>query len=231
MPYAKVNGINIYYEIHGEGEPLVLIAGLGVDMGIFRICVGQLSQKFKVLTFDNRGAGYTDKPDIPYTIEMMADDTAALMQSTGIEKAHVLGVSMGGRIAMALTLKYPAMIKRLALASTSAKVKTRLSFLPKFIKRARAGMSKSAQPYYAFLRQLGASRGYDCASRLGEINLPTLILHGKKDKQAPFMLAEEMNAGIKGSELITFKGGHLFFLWENKQFIDAISEFLSRDKG
>jgi len=87
-------------------------------------------------------------------------------------------------------------------------------------------MRKYPQPYYAFVRQLKASRSYDCSGRLSEMNVPTLILHGKTDKFARYKLVEEMHAGIKGSKIITFEGGHRFFMWGNIRFTDAISEFL-----
>jgi len=226
MPVVKVNDINIYYEIHGEGEPLVMIGGLGTDVSLFRACISRLSQKFKVLVFDNRGAGLTDKPDSPYSIEMMANDARALMSSVGIESAYVLGVSMGGRIALELTLKYPQAVKRLMLVSTSASLKARISFLPKLIKRLRSALDASAQPYYAFVHQLNASQGYDCSGRFGEIRAPALIMYGKEDRFVPYTQIEEMNAGIKGSKLITFNGGHLFFLWDSKLFVDTILDFL-----
>ena len=165
-------------------RPLVMIAGLGTGFSIFKACINQLSQRFKVLVFDNRDAGRTDKPDIPYSIEMMANDTATLMSMVGIESAYVIGISLGGRIALELTLKFPQKVKRLVLASTSAFVKVRMSFLPKFVKRVRSSMRKSEQPYYAFLHQLNASHGYNCSNRFGEINVPTLIMYGKKDKQS-----------------------------------------------
>jgi 3-oxoadipate enol-lactonase len=131
MPTIKVSDIHMYYEIHGSGKPLVLIAGLGTDHTLFRLCVARLSQIYKVLIFDNRGVGNTNKPDVPYTIGMMADDTAALMNGIGIESAYVLGVSMGGRIAMELALRFPEKVKSLILVSTSASVRLKLSFLPK----------------------------------------------------------------------------------------------------
>jgi len=229
MPIIKVNDINMHYEIHGDGEPLVMIAGLGTDISIFRMCIKQLSQSFKVLVFDNRGVGSTDKPDIPYSIEMMADDTATLMSMVGFESAYVVGISLGGRIALELTLQFPEKVKRLVLASTSASVKAMMSFLPKFIKRVRSEISKSEQPYYAFLRQLNESHGYDCSNRFSEINVPTLIMYGKKDKRVSYMQVKEMNVGIKESELITFNGGHLFFIWKNKLFIDAILGFYQKE--
>ena len=98
MPYVKVNDIQMYYEIHGEGEPLVLILGLGTDISEWGGIIHWLAEKFQVLAFDNRGVGRTDKPDIAYTIEMMADDTAGLMQALGIQQAYIVGISLGGRI-------------------------------------------------------------------------------------------------------------------------------------
>src|ERR1700731_3998370 len=99
MPYVKANDIQMYYEIHGDGEPLMLILGLATDLSEWRAIIHWLAQRYKVLAFDNRGVGRTDKPDTPYSIEMMARDTAGLLQTLGIEQAHLLGISMGGRIA------------------------------------------------------------------------------------------------------------------------------------
>jgi pimeloyl-ACP methyl ester carboxylesterase len=85
----------MYYEVQGEGEPIILIAGIGTDLASHAEIIRWLSQKFKVLAFDNRGEGRTDKPKIPYTIEMMADDTAGLLRTLSITKANVIGISMG----------------------------------------------------------------------------------------------------------------------------------------
>lgn len=234
MPTIQVNNISMYYEIHGEGEPLVLIGGLATDVSEFEGIIRELAQKYRVLAFDNRGAGRTDKPDIPYTIEMMAHDTAGLMQALGIRQANVLGTSLGGRIALALALDYPELVKKLVLVSTSARVAGRrrrlrllglLTMIPIF-------RSKYPQPRYAFIRQLEASSGYNCTDRLRELHLPTVILHGKKDRIAPYTLAEEMHAGIKGSNMIPFEGGHIFFfLRERQQFLDAVANFLGADSS
>src|SRR5512146_1889888 len=107
MPTAKVNDITMYYEIQGEGEPLVLIAGLRLDIAEYNGIDSWLAQKYQVVAFDNRGAGRTDKPDIPYSIEMMADDIAGLLYALGVKQAHIIGISMGGRIALALALQHP----------------------------------------------------------------------------------------------------------------------------
>jgi len=118
MSVAKVGDINIYYEIHGEGEPLVLIMGLGGDITRWFRILPVLSQKYKVIAFDNRGAGRSDKPDIPYTMEMMADDVAGLLDAIGIEAAHIFGISLGGMIALNFALLHPQRIISLILGCT-----------------------------------------------------------------------------------------------------------------
>ena len=120
MPYANVNGIRIYYEIRGNGSPVVLIGGLGSQISSWATQVPLYSKHFKVIAFDNRGAGLSDKPDHSYTIEDMADDTARLLDSLGIESASFVGKSMGGMIAQWLGIKYPHRASKLILGCTSA---------------------------------------------------------------------------------------------------------------
>ena len=232
MPTVKVNDIQMYYEVHGKGEVLVFIAGLGFDLSEFSEITGWLSQKCQVLAFDNRGAGRTDKPDIPYSIEMMANDTVGLMQSVGIRQANILGISMGGRIALALALAHPELVKRLVLVSTSAKIARRNRWMPllSIISTMPIFRSKYPQPYYAHIRQRQASFDFDCSDKLPEIHIPTLILHGKKDRIVPYTVAQEMHLGIQGSEMLTFEGGHLFSIMkERQQFLDAVAKFLEEE--
>jgi len=121
MPKAFVNGINLNYKVDGQGEPLVLIMGIaGSRQGwIFQKHVYR--RYFQVITFDNRGVGRSDKPSGPYSMRMMADDTVGLMDYLGIEKAHILGVSMGGMIAQELAINYPERVKKLVLGCTFAR--------------------------------------------------------------------------------------------------------------
>lgn len=228
MPKLIVNDLSMHYEIYGSrGDFVLLISGLGVDHTIFRLLIKQLSKTFQVIAFDNRGVGHTDKPAEPYSIEVMAEDTKELMKELGVGRAHVLGLSMGGRIAMELALCHPEMVESLILVSTVPVVKSRKSlFFSKFIKWIRAKTNASEQPYYAFLRQLDASRNYDCSARLQNIQARTLILHGKKDKLAPYPSAQQMHAGIRDSEIKVFRGGHSFFMWENDRYVEEILEFL-----
>ncbi|MEM1512884.1 MAG: alpha/beta fold hydrolase [Candidatus Jordarchaeales archaeon] len=120
MPYAKVRGLNMYYEVHGEGFPLVMIMGLGANVYWWDpFIIDEFSKHFKVVVFDNRGAGRTDKPGVEYTMGMFADDTVGLMDYLGISKAHVLGVSMGGMIAQEVALNYPDRVEKLVLCVTA----------------------------------------------------------------------------------------------------------------
>lgn len=122
MPVVKLREINLYYEIHGTGKPLLLIHGLGLDSGAWIGQVLALSSTYQVITFDNRGAGRTDAPEVPYSTEMMAEDTIALLDVLGVDRIHVLGFSMGGLIAQILAIKYPDRVQSLVLASTAAKL-------------------------------------------------------------------------------------------------------------
>jgi len=119
MPIVKVGDINMYYEIHGQGEPLLLIMGLGCVSAMALLQVPAFSQEYQVIGFDNRGVGQTDKPDIPYSVRMMTNDAAGLLEALGIRAAHVYGVSLGGLIAQGLALSYPDKVISLVLGATS----------------------------------------------------------------------------------------------------------------
>ncbi len=118
MPTVKVGDISIYYEIHGEGEVLVLVMGYGGSSGQWFRQVPGLSHEYRVVAFDNRGAGRSDKPDVPYTMQMFAQDIARLLEALAIDAAHIYGVSMGGMIAQEFALRYPERVISLILGCT-----------------------------------------------------------------------------------------------------------------
>ena len=119
MPKVKVNDILMFYEVHGEGFPLIMIMGLTGNTNWWDPrWIETLSEKFKIIAFDNRGAGRTDISDREYSIKLFADDTAGLMDALGIPRANVLGISMGGMIAQELVLNYPEKVKKIVLCST-----------------------------------------------------------------------------------------------------------------
>jgi proline-specific peptidase len=119
--FAEVNGIKICYEVNGKGEPLILVHGFGAKKEVWIAQFEPLAEHFKVIRFDNRGAGKSDRPNEPYTMDMFADDTAALMDYLDIEKAHILGWSLGGMIVQQFAVKYPERIKRIVLINTLPK--------------------------------------------------------------------------------------------------------------
>lgn len=119
MATIKANGIQIEYEIHGQGPPLILIAGLGYDRWMWRRVAPALAQELQVVTFDNRGVGGSDKPPGPYSAQMLADDTAALAGALGLERVAVWGHSMGGFVAQAMALSYPQLVHKLVLSATN----------------------------------------------------------------------------------------------------------------
>ncbi|MEW6265360.1 MAG: alpha/beta hydrolase [Thermodesulfobacteriota bacterium] len=120
MPWVEVNNIKLYYEESGSGQPLLLLMGLGYPSGMWFRQVPELSQRFRVIVLDNRGVGRSDKPDEPYTIELMASDAAGLLDALGLKGIGVAGVSMGGYIAQTLARLRPELVGRLALLATSA---------------------------------------------------------------------------------------------------------------
>jgi pimeloyl-ACP methyl ester carboxylesterase len=118
MATVQVNGIEIYYEITGNGPPLTMIMGLGCSARQWQWMLPVLTGSFQVITFDNRGVGRTSKPDMEYTTDLFADDICALLNTLGIDKTHLFGVSVGGMIAQKFALKYPEMVDRLVLGCT-----------------------------------------------------------------------------------------------------------------
>jgi len=119
MPFCTASSLRIHYHLHGrQGPPLILITGLSSDLKWWERLIPELEKDFQVITFDNRGAGLTDKPGGKYSIPMFADDTVKLLDTLGIPEAHIFGVSMGGMVAQELALRAPHRIGRLALGCT-----------------------------------------------------------------------------------------------------------------
>lgn len=117
MPKVKANNLTINYDQQGTGEPLVLIPYLAADHACYAFQVADYAKHFTCYTLDPRGAGETDKPAGPYSIELFADDVAAFMEALRIPQAHVSGLSLGAAIGMWVAVKYPARVKTLSLHS------------------------------------------------------------------------------------------------------------------
>src|SRR3984893_5168212 len=119
MPRQRVDDIEVYYEVHGAGpRTLVMIRGLGSNLLSWYEQIDEFSRHYKCVVFDNRGAGRTDKPDAPYSIKQMADDTAGLMDALGSVRSALLGISMGGMIAQEFALHHQDRLSCLILGCT-----------------------------------------------------------------------------------------------------------------
>lgn len=118
MALISANAINLYYEVHGDGHPLVFIHGLGSSTSDWESQVPEFSKSYRVITFDLRGHGQSDKPNGPYHIPMLAADLAGLLQALRIPSAHLVGLSLGGAVAFQFALDYPATVRTLTIVNS-----------------------------------------------------------------------------------------------------------------
>jgi pimeloyl-ACP methyl ester carboxylesterase len=118
MPIARSGDADIAYETSGAGDPLLMIMGFLADSRMWVLQTPAFAEHYTCVTFDNRGVGLSSRPPGPYSMEQMAADALAVMDDAGIERAHVLGISMGGAIAQHVALKAPERIRSLVLAAT-----------------------------------------------------------------------------------------------------------------
>ena len=120
MAFTENNGTKIFWTEQGAGFPLLLISGLGAPHRSWRRIAPLLAEKFRIITFDNRGTGATEFPaNEPFTIPLMASDAKAVLDAADVESAHILGMSMGGMIAQEFALNYPEMTRSLILTVTN----------------------------------------------------------------------------------------------------------------
>src|SRR5215467_2335738 len=121
MPRIQVGEVNLNCDVAGKGEPLLMIMGLGASSAAWDPeLIAELARTFRVITFDNRGTGQSDKPDAPYSIEMFADDAAGLLTKLDVPRAHIFGVSMGGMITQEFGLRHAGRAATLTLGCTTA---------------------------------------------------------------------------------------------------------------
>src|SRR5919108_4760680 len=115
--YAPVNGLNMYYEIHGTGQPLVVLHGSFMTIELLGQLVPELARSRQVIAVEFQGHGHTADVDRPITYENLADDTAALLRHLGIGNADVYGYSLGGGVALQVAIRHPDMVRKLVIVS------------------------------------------------------------------------------------------------------------------
>jgi len=118
MPQVKVNDIHVYYEVNGQGQPLLFLHGLGSSVRDWDFQVPEFSRSYQTIAFDLRGHGQSDKPAGPYSLPLFASDTAGLLKALGLGPAHVVGISLGGGIAFQLALDSPSLVKTLTIVNS-----------------------------------------------------------------------------------------------------------------
>lgn len=124
MPFVHaIDGTRIHYEVTGKSgaTPVLMIQGLGASKNAWNLQRIAMATRFRIISFDNRGAGRSDKPTEPFTLEQMADDALAVLDAAGIETAHVVGASMGGVISQIVAVKYPQRVRSLTLVCTACR--------------------------------------------------------------------------------------------------------------
>lgn len=224
MLIANVNGVNLNYEIAGQGEAVVLLHGFPGSTRYWVHQIPVLSLKYKVIAWDQRGLGKSAAPsrEQEYSIEIFADDVFGLLRVLNIKKCCLVGHSFGGFVALEFALKHQNMLTALALADTS-------------------GGEWVRDPGYAEMRQsfdrLTRSQGMETAfewepviPRLAEIKVPTLILWGDQDSGFAEGV-QTLKERIANSELVTVKGaGHFSHREAPDVFNEALLKFLDRVK-
>ena len=119
MAFTENSGVKLYWDEAGQGTPILLIMGLGWASNMWHRTQPVLAARYRTVRFDNRGAGRSDVPPGPYTIAGMASDAAAVLDAAGIDRAHIVGASMGGMIAQEFALTWPSRVRSLVLACTA----------------------------------------------------------------------------------------------------------------
>jgi 3-oxoadipate enol-lactonase len=138
MPTIHINDIDTYYEMTGTGEPLLLIHGLGSSARNWKLQVQYFAEKYRVITYDLRGHGRSNKPPGPYSMRIFSKDTAALLTGLEAAPAHVVGISMGGMIAFELAVHYPDLLRSLVIVNSVPEVRVtspreHLEMWPRFL--------------------------------------------------------------------------------------------------
>jgi len=246
MPLANLNGINIHYRAEGEGDPLLMIMGFSAGRIGWMPQIHCFRKHFRVVTFDNRGAGRSDKPPGPYSTRMMADDAVRLMDLLGIDDAHVMGFSMGGMIAQELAIEHPDRVMKLVLACTYA-IQDEMSgstleqarfwqLAPEKKVGAMIGLAFNSPVYrftLAFLAtiearfmgdscrvgiagQSEACLQHNALERLPLITAPTLVVVGTGDRIIKPVSSEVIAGRIPNAKLVRVEGGAHYLSLERK---------------
>jgi 3-oxoadipate enol-lactonase len=242
--FADSAGVRIAYESSGEGPPLLLMQGIGYARWSWDPVVPALAERYRVLNFDNRGIGESDVPPPPYTARQLAEDGIAVLDDAGVERAHVVGASLGGMAAQELVAAFPDRVDRLVLACTTpggtgavpmpaqtvALMQEAATLAPevamrRFVENALAPSADASLVDDLYERRVAnppdpigwqgqAAAGMGFDGSRLEIAAPTLILHGTEDAVVDPGNAALLAERIPGSRVELFSGCGHLFFWE-----------------
>ena len=223
--------IELYFEEKGEGFPLILLHGNGESHEYFTHQIEHFSKYYRVLAPDTRGHGRSPRGISPFTIRTFADDLRYFMEKHGIEKAHILGFSDGGNIAMYFAIKYPEMVAKLVLnganlhpSGVKASVQMPITLGYKFASKFAHKNPKAAEN--AEMLGLMVNEPQLTPDNLAKIEAPTLVIAGKRD-----MIKENhtrlIHASLKNSELAIIKGDHFIANKNHEDFNSIVERFLA----
>lgn len=252
MPFATAtDGTRLFYDVTGEGEPVLLVAGLASDHRVWAGTRDDLAKHHRVIVFDHRGTGESDKPEAPpYSTRGFADDAVALLDHLQIPRAHVYGTSMGGRIGQWLAIAHASRVGALVLGCTTPgnahgvrrppEVDPELAsgdpqrLLPFLVSQAwiaqnlaflgKFAEAQRAYPVPPHARRLHyvASEAHDVWDQLPSITAPTLVIHGSEDQVNVPSNAGLLAGRIPSAELSILEGARHAYWWEYREIASRI---------
>lgn len=238
--YASVNGLRMYYEIHGSGSPLVLLHGAFGVANVFP----QLAVNRKLIAVELQGHGHTADIDRPLTVEQMADDTAALLRQLGIEQADFFGYSMGGNVGLAIAIRHPGLVRKLVVnGSNAGKIEAAYDaaslaqfqslpedFAPPMLKEPYDKVAPDPSKWPVLvgkIKTMGLEFQGFSEENLRSIGAEVLITAGDRDVVRPEH-AVEMFRLIPNSQLAIYPGADHFLIWQfPDRMFPAITAFLN----
>lgn len=262
MPSVRLGDVDLYYELidctepwRSGAPPAVLLHGLGTDRRLWFYQVPAFCARVPILLVDLRGHGRSSAPPGEWTVADMARDVVRLLRHLGAEKAHLVGLSLGGMVAQQFALDYPYATASLVLADTIAgpppgaerPLREALAFIEGHAMREIAevristAFSAAVDPamrghlieqvalddHAAYVRAARAAFSFDVRERLGEVAAPTLVVVGEADRTFPLAWMEEVAARIGGARLVRLAGaGHISNMERPQAFNRAVLDFL-----
>jgi 3-oxoadipate enol-lactonase len=260
MAYATINGVKLHYRADGsnlDAPWLVLSNSLGSDVGMWVPQMQKFAERFRVLRYDTRGHGRSEAPQGPYTIEQLTGDVIGLMDHLDIERAHFLGLSMGGLTGVGLGARYGNRFERIVLSNTAAKIGSPEVWVPRAAKAREEGLAGMADTVlerwltpatvaraplaHAMLRDTLVHtdrEGYaasceainvtDLRVEARSIRRPVLVIAGARDRSTPPELGRELADSIPGARFVEFAdASHLANIEVAEQYTATVLDFLS----